>query len=195
MGLSLYRRARKCGLPYSALLRAMRYLNAHWDEFANRRFITIIDYTQPSTRERFFLIDLNSGNITRLLVSHGKNSGTLYATRFSNTVDSCETPSGFFMTGSEYFGPHGPSMVLYGLQNGINDNSYCRKIVMHGASYVSRDAIELNRRLHGVARLGLSDGCPALPMQNAEAVIDKIKEGSLLYMYAGAMCRESPTWN
>ena len=164
----------------------MRYLNAHWSEFSNRRFMTIIDYTQPSTRKRFFLIDLYSGTIRRLLVSHGKNSGTLYATRFSNRPDSLESPCGFFMTGPEYCGPHGPSMVLYGLEKGKNDNSLSRKIVMHGAYYVSWEAIELNRHLHGVARLGLSEGCPAIPMRDAGPVIDQIKDGSLLYMYAGS---------
>ncbi|MDR3568378.1 MAG: murein L,D-transpeptidase catalytic domain family protein [Syntrophobacteraceae bacterium] len=189
MGRALYRRARKCGLPYSALIRAMRYLNAHCEEFANRRFLTIIDYTQPSTSKRLFLIDLCSCDIATLLVSHGKNSGELYATRFSNREDSLESPCGFFMTGPEYYGPHGASMVLYGLQKGVNDNSLSRKIVMHGAYYVSRDAIALNRRLHGVARLGLSEGCPAIPMQEAEPVIDRIKDGSLLYMYAGSAGR------
>ena len=189
MGLALYRNAEKCRLPYCALLGAMQYLNTHWCEFANRRYITIIDYTQPSTRKRLYLVDLGSGDITRLLVSHGKNSGCLYATRFSNQPDSLETPSGFFMTGPQYYGPHGPSMVLYGLEKGVNDNSLCRKIVMHGACYVSPGAIELNRRLHGVARLGLSEGCPAIPMQEAQAVIDRIKDGSLLYMYAGSTAR------
>ena len=127
-----------------------------------------LDYTEPSTSKRLFLIDLYSWDVTRLLVSHGKNSGKLYATRFSNRPDSLETPRGFFITGAEYYGPHGPSMVLYGLQKGINDNSYYRKIVMHGASYVSWEAIQLNRRLHGIARLGLSEGCPAIPMQSAK---------------------------
>ncbi|MDR3553464.1 MAG: murein L,D-transpeptidase catalytic domain family protein [Syntrophobacteraceae bacterium] len=187
MDWSLPRRARskRCYLPYFALTRAVRYLKLHWSEFTNRRFITIIDYTEPSTSKRLYLIDLYSWDVTRLLVSHGKNSGKLYATRFSNRPDSLETPRGFFITGAEYYGPHGPSMVLYGLQKGINDNSYYRKIVMHGASYVSWEAIQLNRRLHGIARLGLSEGCPAIPMQSAETVIDKIKDGSLLYMYSG----------
>ncbi len=186
---SLPLRSKRCYLPYCALTRAVRYLKVHWDQFANRRFITIIDYTQPSTSKRLFLIDLAKGNVTRLLVSHGKNSGKLYATRFSNRPDSFETPKGFFVTGAEYYGPHGPSMVLYGLQKGINDNSYYRKIVMHGAYYVSTKAIELNLHLHGMARLGLSEGCPAIPMQSAETVIDKIKDGSLLYMYTGAVAR------
>ncbi len=172
-------------LPCGALNRAVQYLRTHRSEFPNRRFLTIIDYTEPSTSKRLFLIDLDRGTVTRLLVSHGKNSGKLYATRFSNRPDSFESPRGFFLTGPEYYGPHGPSMVLYGLQKGVNDNSFARKIVMHGAYYVSRGAIRLNRRLHGMARLGLSEGCPAIPMREAQVVISKIKDGSLLYVYAG----------
>lgn len=178
-------RATRGYLPCGALNRAVHYLRTHRSEFPNRRFLTIIDYTEPSTSKRFFLIDLDTGTVTRLLVSHGKNSGKLYATRFSNRPDSLESPCGFFLTGPEYYGPHGPSMVLYGLQKGINDNSFARKIVMHGAYYVSRGAIRLNRRLHGMARLGLSEGCPAIPMSEAQVVINKIKNGSLLYVYSG----------
>lgn len=180
---------RRCYLPYCAYHKAVRYLKRHWSEFANRRFMTIIDYTQPSTRKRLFLIDMYSGDVTRFLVSHGKNSGELYARRFSNRPDSYESPRGFFMTGPEYYGTRGPSMLLYGLQKGINDNSLAREIVMHGAAYVSWGAIELNRRLHGLARLGLSEGCPAIPIQAAQDIIEKIRDGSLLYMYAGPAAR------
>lgn len=182
-----YSRSRDWYLPFNAFNRAVRFLKRHWSQFENRRFITIIDYTEPSTSRRLFLINMESGKVMRFLVSHGKNSGLLYATRFSNRPDSYETPLGFFRTGPEYYGDHGLSLVLYGLQKGINDNSASRKIVMHGAYYVSWGAIALNRRLHGLARLGLSLGCPAIPMKAAETVIDRIKDGSLLYMYANAV--------
>lgn len=86
---------KECYLPYCAFNRAVRYLKMHWPEFSNRRFLTIIDYTEPSTSKRLFLIDLDSGDVKRLLVSHGKNSGKLYATRFSNRPDSFETPAVF----------------------------------------------------------------------------------------------------
>lgn len=176
--------ARYCYLPLDAFCKAMRFLRTHRFELNNTRFMTIIDYTEPSTSKRLFLINMESGKVRRLLVSHGKNSGGLYATRFSNRPGSYESPRGFFITGSEYYGSHGPSLVLYGLQKGINDNSVSRGIVMHGAYYVGWEAIAINRA-RGRIRLGRSLGCPAIPMRAAQSVIDKIKDGSLLYMYAG----------
>jgi hypothetical protein len=175
--------ARDGSLPYEACLRAVQFLADNRHLFRNRRFITVIDYTKPSTSRRLFLIDLQTGELQRFLVSHGKNSGWLYATRFSNRPGSCETPLGFFRTGSKYQCSHGPCLELQGLQKGLNDNSDTRGIVMHGAHYADPKAIAVNRA-KGSARLGRSLGCPALPMEAAEDVIDKIKDGSLLFIYA-----------
>ncbi len=125
---------------------------------------------------------MESGEVQRFLVSHGKNSGWLYATRFSNRPESHESPLGFFRTGRKYYGGHGPSLELDGLQKGINDNTVCRGIVMHGARYAGWGAVAANRAC-GLGRLGRSLGCPAIPMDVAENVIDRIKGGSLLYVY------------
>jgi hypothetical protein len=126
---------------------------------------------------------MESGEVQRFPVSHGKNSGWLYATRFSNRPESYESPIGFFRTGRKYYGGHGPSLELNGLQKGINDNTVCRGIVMHGAHYAGLGAVAANRP-YGPGRLGRSLGCPAIPMEVAENVIDRIKGGSLLYVYA-----------
>jgi len=151
--------------------------------FDNRRFITIIDYTKPSTSRRLFLIDMESAEVQRFPVSHGKNSGLLYARRFSNRPESHESPLGFFRTGRKYYGSHGPALELVGLEKGVNDNTACRGIVMHGAHYADWGAIAANRAYYGFGRLGRSLGCPAIPMEAAEAVIDRIEGGSLLYIY------------
>jgi hypothetical protein len=175
--------ARQGNLPADAFGKAVQFLWAHPSQFNNRRFITIIDYTKPSTSRRLFLINMESGEVQRFLVSHGKNSGWLYATRFSNRPESYESPVGFFRTGRKYYGGHGPSLELYGLQKGINDNTACRGIVIHGAHYAGSGAVAANS-VYGLGRLGRSLGCPAIPMEVAENVIEKIKGGSLLYMYA-----------
>ena len=170
--------AKDRNLPSDAFSKAVQFLQRHRSQFSNSRFITIIDYTKPSTSRRLFLIDMESGEVQRFLVSHGKNSGWLYARRFSNRPESHESPLGFFRTGREYHGAHGLSLELYGLQNGVNDNTACRKIVMHGARYAGAGAIVANRW-----RLGRSLGCPAIPLEAAETVIGRIKGGSLLYIY------------
>ncbi len=170
-------------LPYEAYYEALKFAIENHHLFNNKRFITIIDYTKPSTSRRLFLINMETGEVQRFLVSHGKNSGWLYATKFSNRPGSFQTSLGFFRTGSKYHGCHGLCMELQGLQKGINDNASSRGIVMHGASYASSCAIAANGA-HGMARLGRSLGCPAIPMEIAEYVIDKIKGGSLLYIHA-----------
>jgi hypothetical protein len=166
-------------LPLEAYTKAMRFVLENRALFSNKRYITIIDYTLPSTNRRLFLIDMESGTVERHLVSHGKNSGWLYARRFSNRPQSFESPRGFFRTGRKYYGRHGPALELNGLQAGINDNTACRGIVLHGAGYAGWGAVLANNG----ARLGRSLGCPAVPAEVAESVIDRIKGGSLLYIY------------
>lgn len=158
---------------------ALRYLDLHGTEFGNRRYITIIDYTKPSFKKRLFLIDSETGLVQKYFVSHSKNSGWAYATRFSNTPGSLQSSKGFFRTGNVYYGRLGPTLELHGLERGVNDNAFVRKIVMHGAWYSNPESIVINHW-----RLGWSQGCPALPREAAPEVISKIKDGSLLYIHA-----------
>lgn len=148
------------------------------DSVKNRNIITIVDFSKPSTRERFFVIDLENRRILyKSLVAHGQNSGTNMASRFSNAPRSRKSCLGFFLTAETYNGKYGYSLKLDGLEPGINDNARPRGIVVHGADFVS----------HEVARetglLGRSFGCPALPVNRAKEIIDKISKGSCLFIY------------
>ena len=140
--------------------------------------LTIIDYSRPSTEPRLWVLDLaNRKVLFTELVAHGRGSGALMATRFSNEEGSHASSLGLFVTGDPYQGAHGYSMRLRGLETGINDQAFDRAIVMHPAPYVdaafAKDA----------GRLGLSWGCPALRPAISKRVIDTIKSGSLLFAY------------
>ena len=100
------------------------------------------------------------------------------ATKFSNNRGSNQSSLGLFRTGESYQGKHGYSLRLDGLEKGFNDNARNRAVVMHSAYYVSENFIER----HG--RLGRSWGCPALPVEFSREIIDLIKGGSCLYIYA-----------
>ena len=82
------------------------------------------------------------------------------------------------MTENTYQGKNGYSLVLNGLEKGINDRAKERAIVVHGANYCSPSVAA------SAGRLGRSFGCPALPQSLAKPIINTIKNGTLLYIYA-----------
>jgi hypothetical protein len=143
--------------------------------------LTIIDYSRPSTEPRLWVLDLARGRVLfHELVAHGTGSGDNYATRFSNLDDSRQTSLGLYLTRDTYEGGNGYSLKLQGLDAGVNDRAEERKIVMHGAWYVSPGQIQR------YGRIGRSWGCPALPVEAAHRVIDAIKGGSFLFAYTAA---------
>jgi len=144
----------------------------------NNRLLTIIDYSLPSSEDRFFVIDLQQQTMAfRSLVSHGRNSGDLYAVNFSNKVQSHQSALGFYITGTTYKGGQGYSLLLEGVEPGFNDLARARSIVIHGAAYATHDYVSR------YGRLGRSFGCPALPPKLSASIIDTIKGGSVVFSY------------
>ena len=141
--------------------------------------ITIIDFDKSSDEKRFFVVDIEERQIlVNSYVAHGQNTGGLNATRFSNNLNSHQSSLGFYLTDKTYHGKHGLSLRLDGLDKGINDNARKRNIVVHSADYVSEEFIAKYNRL------GRSWGCPALPKEGYEEVIDQIKNKSLLFIHS-----------
>lgn len=144
-----------------------------------KEILTLIDFSKPSSAERLFVVDMNTGTLLHhSLVAHGQGSGDQYATTFSNREGSHQSSLGFFLVSETYLGGKGYSLRLDGLEDGINDHARSRAVVVHGAAYCSEDFIR------SFGRLGRSFGCPALPLAQAREIIDTIKEGSVLYIYA-----------
>lgn len=153
---------------------------------ANDKILTIIDFSKPSTDERMYVLDMENLEVLyQTYVSHGVNSGKLYATKFSNVTGSYMSSLGFYVTKNTYSGEHGFSLKLDGLEKGINDNAFRRAIVMHSADYASKGFI----RLQGY--LGRSYGCPALPKEVSKPIIETIKDGSCVFIYAPLKSYES----
>lgn len=147
-------------------------------EKKSRSILTLIDFTKPSTEKRLFVFDMKEKKLLySSVVSHGKNSGENYATSFSNKAGSYQSSLGFYLTGSTYQGRNGYSLLLDGLEEGINDRARERAIVVHGAAYANPSVCKSGR-------LGRSFGCPALPQALAKPVINAIKGGSVLFIYA-----------
>lgn len=143
-----------------------------------KEVLTLIDFTKPSNEERLLVLDMAEGKLLfHSLVAHGRNSGDLYATRFSNRPESHQSSLGLYLTEGTYTGKNGYSLRLNGLEKGINDNALARAIVIHGAAYADPSVCR------GGRRLGRSWGCPALPPALNRPIIDTIKGGSVLYIY------------
>lgn len=152
---------------------------SHIENLKKKDLITIIDYSLPSSEKRLFVINLENKNLLfKCLVAHGKNSGENFAVSFSNDTRSLKSSLGFFVTGETYNGENGYSLKLDGLEKNINDNARTREIVIHGADYVSEKFVSR------YGRLGRSWGCLAVPPEILRELVDKISNGSCLFIYA-----------
>ncbi len=144
----------------------------------NPQTLTVIDYSKPSTQKRLWVFDLTNGELMyEELVAHGQGSGANQSTLFSNEPETHQSSLGLFVTDTTYAGKNGYSLRLDGLDKGINDRARERAIVMHGAPYVSNAFVKAN------GRLGRSWGCPAIRNDAAREIIDRIKEGGLVFAY------------
>lgn len=146
--------------------------------FIKKDILTLVDFSLSSNLKRLWVIDLTSNTILfQSLVAHGRNTGEEFATAFSNVNSSFKSSLGFYATGEIYQGKHGASLRLDGLEKGINDQARNRGVVMHGADYVSESFIRDHKRL------GRSQGCPAIPVELTDEIIEAIKGKSCLYIY------------
>ena len=148
-------------------------------QLSDKKLLTIVDFNKPSTEKRLWVIDLAEKKVLfNSLVAHGKNSGGNMAENFDNTISSEKSSLGFYVTQDIYRGKHGKSLKLVGLDKDFNTNALERCVVLHGADYVSEGFISQ----HG--RLGRSQGCPALPMENHAQIIDAVKDKTCLFIHA-----------
>jgi hypothetical protein len=140
--------------------------------------LTVCDFSLSANQKRLWVIDLIEKKVVfNSLVAHGKNTGEEFAEKFSNTESSLQSSLGFYITDETYDGSNGYSLKLLGMDETYNDAAFERAIVMHGADYVSENFIKKEKRL------GRSWGCPAVPKELAEPIINTIKGKNCLFIY------------
>lgn len=148
-------------------------------KIANQKYLTIADMSMASSDPRLYIIDMEKQELLiQTFVAHGRNSGLLFAKQFSNSLGSFQSSLGFYITGNPYQGKHGKSLVLKGVESGINDKAEQRAIVLHGADYANQGFVNQQ------GYLGRSLGCPAVPNNKVEAIIKAIQGASCLFVYA-----------
>lgn len=162
----------------------------------SKRVFALIDYTAPSNIRRMFLVDRQTGEISMMAVAHGKfNAGMLntrlspnknsikYSRYYSNELNSNAPSSGFFVAGNEYEGKFGRSLVLHGLETGINDNACARAVVIHKHFGVTTSSAKI-----------MSSGCPMISKSYLDHVVNLLeghenpdsgmqKNGSVVFIY------------
>lgn len=167
------------GLSQSALKSALHaYQTAASQHLVRKPYLTVIDYSQPSSKQRMWIFDLKREKLLmNTYVAHGQNSGMDYARHFSNTPSSKASSLGAYVTKNTYYGSNGLSLNLQGLEHGYNDNALSRRVVVHGAWYVEPSFIKQT------GRAGRSWGCPAVAKSIASSLIRTIQGGTVVYAY------------
>lgn len=162
-----------------AALNAYAWADKHGKLGNNKSTLTVVDFTLPSYKKRMWVVNLNNDKVLmKLYTTQGKDSGLVYATRFSNRHHSDESSLGIYKTSNEYYGHHGKSMRLDGLEDGINNNARMRNVVIHSAWYVTPAFIKDNHRA------GRSLGCFAVPPKVKNKLLNDIDGGSAFFAYA-----------
>jgi hypothetical protein len=142
-----------------------------------RDTIAVVDFSRPSSEERFYVVDLMSGNVEAHRVAHGRGSDpdhSGFVERFSNDFGSYASSNGAYLSGDYYDGKYGLSMKVRGL-DWSNYNAEPRAIVIHNAWYAEDDMIPI----HG--KLGRSEGCFAMSRQSQYDVMRRIAGGRMIY--------------
>jgi L,D-transpeptidase catalytic domain len=151
-------------------------LEHHW--LNNPNILSICDMSQSSRNKRLYVLDMEKKEVVvNTYVAHGRASGGEFARSFSNSPSSRKSSLGFYVTEDTYYGSNGLSLRIRGMERGFNDRAFGRGIVVHGSEYVGPDFLQMNKFC------GRSYGCPAVPADESETIIDLIKEGSCMFIY------------
>jgi hypothetical protein len=148
-------------------------------------FLYFVDYGLPSTTPRGYVFNMNSLKVVDgpFMVAHGRGSSSSrygVPTRFSNASGSEATSLGLYLaqetyafhgkTGGKSYGSVG--LRLQGVSEGYNDNARSRKVVAHGAPYVTP------------TKAGRSEGCPAMEQTRARELLPELANGGMVFLFA-----------
>lgn len=142
-------------------------------KFPNEDTIGVIDFTQPNTNYRFYIINNKNGQlIDNFRVAHGSGSGKgSMVERVSNKYGSLCTSVGVYRVGETYYGKYGKSLRLDGLEKGFNSNARMRAVVLHRSNYVTK------------TKVGHSWGCFAVDNSQFEEIFHLLENKKIIIAY------------
>lgn len=168
----------KDGPRQDLLAEAIDAFYEHADHIENSDHIVVVDYALHSSEERLYFIDMKTGRTIRFKVSHGRGSDRDhdgYLDKFSNKSGSNASSRGAYVTAEEYYGKHGRSLRLDGL-DATNSAARARAVVIHAAAYAEPEVLAAQ------GKLGRSLGCIVFSEQDRDDFFDNLPEGTLLYV-------------
>jgi hypothetical protein len=206
---SMYQTFVKKGVPAAPLQQAMAYFSKNRGRFDNDRYISIADYSQRSTKKRFYLLDLQTGAVVNEKVSHG--SGKVHGRAESDPnndgmVDRCEHPSRVLaaqkhhregyrtrenMTRPGFFATGGLNLSRAHLRKWPRVTGRTNSLILNGLSgrvngSARADGVLMHEayyNFNGAQKMGKSFGCPAFVPGHGAPIMRKISGGSLYYSY------------
>ena len=163
---------------------AMQWYNKQKDKIRNSKYLTVIDYSKPVSKNRLYVINMQTLTVENCVPTwHGKNSwDTKTTSRFSNTNNSNQTSIGFFRT-PEKATPNSKNTwkwLFLTWMEFSNDNARTRWIAVHAVW----DFFYWSTKNGHKAGESTSEGCITIrKADNPSEIMDKIKWDSLIYSY------------
>lgn len=205
-----FNRFTRAGVPEIPLRQALYFYEKNKHKFSKQRYISIADYSQRSDKKRFFILDMETGEVRKEKVSHGSGSrGSVKAgdPNHDGMIDRCHhgnnirdrenmTRAGFFVTRDYY-----QSSKHTRMRNGVREWPYLDSnnnngLRMEGLTPgVNDEAMSSGVVMHGAWYndvsniMGRSYGCPAFESSVAPSVLSILRGGTLYYSYT-PLCRE-----
>lgn len=169
-------------VPRGLLEDAILYFDVNKVRIPRTKDFIVVDLSRFSGLDRFWIVDTATGAVEKHKTAHGDGSDPDhdgYATLFGNVEGSHMSSLGYYLTAEIYDGTHPHSMRLDGLSvdgspnDMANTNVRDRYIVVHEAAYVDDSTM---------AKSGRSNGCLVLDDAIEAAVVDRIHDGTLMYV-------------
>ncbi|MCK5923249.1 MAG: murein L,D-transpeptidase catalytic domain family protein, partial [Methylococcales bacterium] len=180
------------------LVRLFNFYNSNQSDIVQKRYLAMSDYSQHSSRERMYVIDLANCSVETEKVAHGSGSfthngvfnrwvdpehdGVLNRCSYGGNRQNMTRPGFALIKGYHYSsqswpvisstGAKGLKLYALGRAKDENFNLIGRGVVMHEQYYVS------------YSPTGRSYGCPALKPAHLKPKVAKLIEGALYYSYA-----------
>ena len=172
-----------------------RHRDAHEDEVA-KPYLYFVDLGLDNRTPRGWVFDMDRLELVEgpFPVAHGTGSATArdgVPDRFSNEPGSHASSLGLYLAMETYRfqgrtagKPYSSiGLRLRGESGRFNDAAEARRIVAHGAPYVTP------------TRAGRSEGCPAMEPARAERLLPLLANGGVVFVYSpndGRWLREEP---